>query len=147
MIRVGNTMPYSGPLSAYGTIGHTLAAYFQKINDEGGINGRKIDFRGYDDAFNPAKTFEQTRKLIDSDEVLFVFGSTGSASNSAVMPYMNRVRVRSFCIVRRNQVLESERRAVDDELDPELSHRSRDLRQAYFGYAAGRQDRDQISEG
>jgi ABC-type branched-subunit amino acid transport system substrate-binding protein len=93
MIRVGNTMPYSGPLSAYGTIGHTLAAYFKKINDEGGINGRKIDFRSYDDAFNPAKTFEQTRKLIDSDEVLFVFGSTGSASNSAVMPYMNRVRV------------------------------------------------------
>jgi branched-chain amino acid transport system substrate-binding protein len=92
-IKIGNTMPYSGPLSAYGLIGRTEAAYFKKINDEGGINGRKITFITYDDAFSPPKTVEQTRKLVESDEVLVIFGSTGTASNSAVMTYMNRQKV------------------------------------------------------
>jgi branched-chain amino acid transport system substrate-binding protein len=92
-IKIGNTMPYSGPLSAYGVIGRTEAAYFKKINDEGGVNGRKINFISYDDAFSPPKTVEQTRKLIDSDEVLVIFGAAGTASNSAIMPYMNRLKV------------------------------------------------------
>src|SRR5436309_9417693 len=72
-IRIGNTMPYSGPASAYGVIGKTEAAYFTKINAEGGINGRKINFISYDDAYSPPKTVEQVRKLVESDEVLLVF--------------------------------------------------------------------------
>src|SRR5215813_14305118 len=76
-IKIGNTMPYSGPASAYGVIGKTEAAYFRKINAEGGINGRQIVFISYDDAFNPPKTVEQVRKLIESDEVLLTFSSLG----------------------------------------------------------------------
>src|SRR5579872_5504838 len=70
-IKIGNIMPYSGPLSAYGVIATTEAAYFRKINDQGGINGRKINFISYDDSFSPPKTVEQARKLLESDEVLF----------------------------------------------------------------------------
>ena len=76
-IKIGSTMPYSGPASAYGEIGKTFAAYFNKINAEGGVNGRRITFISYDDAFSPPKTVEQTRRLVESDEVLFIFGSLG----------------------------------------------------------------------
>src|SRR5215467_3364762 len=72
-IRIGNTMPYSGPASAWGEVGKTHTAYFNKINAEGGINGRRINFISYDDAYSPPKTVEQTRKLVESDEVLLVF--------------------------------------------------------------------------
>src|SRR5215472_5822907 len=72
-IKIGNIMPYSGPLSAYALIGRTEAAFFRKLNDEGGINGRKITFISYDDAFSPPKTVEQARKLVESDEVLLIF--------------------------------------------------------------------------
>src|SRR4051812_11482054 len=72
-IKVGNIMPYSGPASAYATIGKTEAAYFNKINSEGGINGRKINFVSYDDTYSPPKTVEQARKLVESDEVLLIF--------------------------------------------------------------------------
>ena len=77
-IKIGNIMPYSGPASAYGVIGKTEAAYFKKINDAGGINGRKINFISYDDAYSPPKTVEQARKLVESDEVLFIFNSLGT---------------------------------------------------------------------
>src|SRR5450756_109191 len=83
-IKIGNIMPYSGPASAYGVIGRTEAAYFKKINDAGGINGRKIDFVSYDDAYSPPKAVEQARKLVESDEVLFIFNSLGTPSNSAI---------------------------------------------------------------
>src|SRR4030088_1148181 len=92
-IKVGNIMPYSGPASAYGVIGKTEAAYFKKINDAGGINGRKINFISYDDAYNPPKAVEQERKLVESDEVLFVFNSLGTPSNSAIQKYMNSKKV------------------------------------------------------
>src|SRR3954463_794549 len=72
-IKIGNIMPYSGPASAYGVIGSTEAPYFKKTNAEGGINGRKINFISYDDAYSPPKTVEQARKLVESDEVLFIF--------------------------------------------------------------------------
>lgn len=71
-IKIGNIMPYSGPASAYGAIGRTEAAYFKMINDQGGINGRKVDFISYDDGFSPPKSVEQARKLIEGDEVLLV---------------------------------------------------------------------------
>ena len=84
-IKLGNIMPYSGPASAYGIIGRTEAAYFKKINDAGGINGRKINFISYDDAYSPPKAVEQARKLVESDEELFIFQSLGTPSNSAIM--------------------------------------------------------------
>ena len=92
-IKIGNIMPYSGPASAYGIIGKTENAYFKKINAEGGINGRKITFISYDDAYSPPKTVEQARKLVESDEVLFIFNPLGTASNSAIQKYMNEKKV------------------------------------------------------
>jgi ABC-type branched-subunit amino acid transport system substrate-binding protein len=92
-IKVGNIMPYSGPASAYGIIGRTEAAYFKKINDAGGINGRKINFVSYDDAYSPPKAVEQARKLVESDEVLLIFNSLGTPSNSAIHKYMNSKKV------------------------------------------------------
>ena len=92
-IRIGNIMPYSGPASAYGVIGKTEAAYFDKINAEGGINGRKINFISYDDGYSPPKTVEQARKLVESDEVLFIFNPLGTPPNSAIQKYMNTKKV------------------------------------------------------
>ncbi|HEX7792537.1 MAG TPA: ABC transporter substrate-binding protein [Afipia sp.] len=92
-IKIGSIMPYSGPASAYGIIGKTQAAYFNKINSEGGINGRKINFISYDDGYSPPKAVEQARKLVESDEVLLVFGALGTPSNSAIQKYMNTKKV------------------------------------------------------
>jgi branched-chain amino acid transport system substrate-binding protein len=92
-IRIGNIMPYSGPASAYGVIGKTEAAYFNKINAEGGINGRKIKFISYDDGYSPPKAVEQARKLVESDEVLFIFNPLGTPSNTAIQKYMNAKKV------------------------------------------------------
>jgi branched-chain amino acid transport system substrate-binding protein len=92
-IKIGNIMPYSGPLSAYATIGKTITAYFNKINAEGGINGRKINFISYDDGFSPPKTVEQARKLVESDEVLLIFQSLGTPTNNAIQKYMNAAKV------------------------------------------------------
>jgi ABC-type branched-subunit amino acid transport system substrate-binding protein len=92
-IKIGNIMPYSGPASALGVIGKTEAAYFKKINAEGGINGRKIIFISYDDAYSPPKAVEQARKLVESDEVLFILNPLGTPSNSAIQKYMNEKKV------------------------------------------------------
>jgi branched-chain amino acid transport system substrate-binding protein len=92
-IKIGNIMPYSGPLSAYALIGRTQAAFFNKINAEGGINGRKINFISYDDGFSPPKTVEQARKLVESDEVLLIFQSLGTPTNNAIRQYMNQKKV------------------------------------------------------
>ncbi len=92
-IKIGNTMPYSGPASAYGVIGKTEEAYFNKINAEGGINGRKIKFISYDDAYSPPKAVEQTRKLVESDEVLLMFNPLGTPSNSAIQKYLNSKKI------------------------------------------------------
>ena len=92
-IKIGNIMPYSGPASAYGVIGKTEEAYFNKINAEGGINGRKIKFISYDDAYSPPKAVEQARKLVESDEVLVVFNPLGTPSNTAIQKYLNAKKV------------------------------------------------------
>jgi branched-chain amino acid transport system substrate-binding protein len=92
-IRIGNIMPYSGPASAYGIVGKTMSAYFRMINDNGGINGRKINFISYDDAYSPPKTVEQARRLVESDEVFLIFAPLGTATNSAIQKYMNTMRV------------------------------------------------------
>ena len=83
-IKIGNIMPYSGPASSYGVIGKTQAAYFNKLNSEGGINGRKINFISYDDGYSPPKAVEQARKLVESDEVLLIFQSRGTPTNNAI---------------------------------------------------------------
>ncbi|MEA2930044.1 MAG: branched-chain amino acid transport system substrate-binding protein [Hyphomicrobiales bacterium] len=92
-IRIGNIMPYSGPASAYGTIGKTLAAYFNKVNAEGGINGRKITFITYDDGYAPPKTVEQARRLVENDDVLLILNSLGTAHNTAIQKYLNGKKV------------------------------------------------------
>jgi len=92
-IKIGNIMPYSGPASAYGVIGKTEEAYFNKVNAEGGINGRKIKFISYDDGYSPPKAVEQARKLVESDGVLLIFQSLGTPSNTAIQKYMNAKKV------------------------------------------------------
>src|SRR5436305_12495391 len=92
-IRIGQTLPYSGPASGFGIIGRAQEAYFEKINAEGGINGRKIKFITLDDAYSPPKTVEQTRKLVEQDEVQVMFGSLGTATNNAVHRYLNSKKV------------------------------------------------------
>ncbi len=88
-IKIGNTYAYSGPASAYGVIGKTESAYFKMINDQGGINGRKINYISYDDGYTPPKAVEQTRKLVESDEVLFIFNPLGTATSLATIKYLN----------------------------------------------------------
>ncbi len=92
-IKIGNTNPYSGPASAYGMIGKTIAAYFKMLNDNGGIKGRKLNFVSYDDGYSPPKTVEMARKLVEQDQVLFLFQSLGTPSNTAIHKYMNAKKV------------------------------------------------------
>jgi len=97
-IRIGQTMPYSGPASSYGTVGKAELAYFAKINAEGGINGRKITLLSLDDGYSPPRTVEQTRKLIEQDQVLLLFSSLGTPTNAAVQKYLNAKKVpQLFC--------------------------------------------------
>jgi branched-chain amino acid transport system substrate-binding protein len=88
-IKIGQTMPYSGPVSALGTIGRAEAAYFRMINDQGGINGRKLLLISRDDAYSPPKTVELTRELVEREEVLLIFSAFGTATNAAVQRYLN----------------------------------------------------------
>src|SRR4051812_43899640 len=88
-IRVGQTMPYSGPASAYGTIGRAEAAYFQMINEQGGINGRKLVLLSLDDGYSPPETVEQVRRLVEQDQVLMIYQSLGTPTNTAVQRYLN----------------------------------------------------------
>src|ERR1700735_3236779 len=92
-IKIGQTLPFSGPASAYASIGKTQAAYFNMINEQGGVNGRKINLIQYDDAYSPPKAGEQVRKLVESDEVLLTFQILGTPSNSAVQKYLNSKKV------------------------------------------------------
>lgn len=98
-IRIGNIMPYSGPASAYGIIGKTMSAYFRMINDNGGINGRTINFISYDDAYSPSRAVEQARRLVESDEVLAIFAPFGTVSNAAIQKYMNSRRVPQLFVI------------------------------------------------
>src|SRR5919197_5864436 len=92
-IKIGNTNPYSGPASAYGTIGKAIGAYFKKVNDEGGINGRKINYITYDDGYSPPKTVEMVRKLVEQDQVAALFQTLGTPPNSAIHKYMSQRKV------------------------------------------------------
>jgi branched-chain amino acid transport system substrate-binding protein len=92
-IKIGNTNPYSGPASSYGTIGKSIGAYFAKVNDEGGVNGRKIVWVSLDDGYSPPKTVEQVRRLVEREEVLAVFQPLGTPTNSAIHKYMNENKI------------------------------------------------------
>jgi ABC-type branched-subunit amino acid transport system substrate-binding protein len=92
-IKIGGISPYSGPASAYGTIGKAIDAYFKKVNAEGGINGRQVKFITLDDGYNPARTVEQTRKLVEQEEVLLLFNTLGTPPNTAIHKYMNQKKV------------------------------------------------------
>jgi branched-chain amino acid transport system substrate-binding protein len=92
-IKIGQTMPYSGPASAYGMVGRTEAAYFKMINEIGGVNGRKLNFISLDDGYNPSKTVEQVRRLVEQDQVTFIFQSLGTSNNEAIRPYLNDNKV------------------------------------------------------
>jgi branched-chain amino acid transport system substrate-binding protein len=92
-IKIGNTNPYSGNASAYGTIGKAIDAYFKMVNEQGGINGRKVNFISYDDGYAPPKTVEMVRKLVEEDKVLFVFQTLGTPPNTAIHKYMNAKKV------------------------------------------------------
>src|SRR5262245_38708543 len=92
-IKIGQTMPYSGPLSAYGTLGKVEAAYFKKVNDEGGVNGRKVKLISLDDGYSPPKTVEMVRRLVEQDRVLLLFHTIGTGSNVAIQKYVNGKKV------------------------------------------------------
>ena len=94
-LKIGNIVPYSGPASVYSVYGRVFEAYFNRVNEQGGINGRRIKLISYDDGYLPPKTVEQARRLVESDEVLFLFGVVGTPTNAAIMKYMNTKKVRS----------------------------------------------------
>ena len=146
-IKIGNIMPYSGPASAYGVIGKTEQAYFNKINAEGGINGRKINFISYDDGYSPPKAVEQARKLVESDEVLRHVQSAGHAVELGDPEIPERqegaAAVRRH---RRHQMERSEELPVDHGLAAQLPERGADLRQVPAEGKAGRQDRRALPE-
>jgi branched-chain amino acid transport system substrate-binding protein len=97
-VKIGQTMPYSGPASAYGVNGRTHIAYFKRINESGGVNGRKINLISVDDGLQPAKTLEQTRRLVEQEQVAFIFGSLGTVSNAAIRSYLNDNKVPQLLI-------------------------------------------------
>jgi Periplasmic binding protein len=140
-IKVGNIMPYSGPLSAYALIGRTEAAFFNKINAEGGINGRKINFITYDDAFSPPKTVEQARKLVESDEMLLIFQSLGTPTNNAIRPYMNQKKATAVRRYRCHSLRRLDELSMDHGLAADLSDRGAYLCKIHPAEPAAGQDR------
>src|SRR5216683_3196459 len=123
-IKIGNTNPYSGPASAYGTIGKALGAYFKKVNDEGGINGRKINYISHDDAYSPPKTVEMIRRLVEQDQVAFVFQTLGTPTNSAIHKYMNQQKVPHLFVAsdatKKLIVLEQSHEVTDPTIDSQI---------------------------
>ena len=146
-IKIGNIMPYSGPASAYGLIGKTEEAYFKKVNAEGGINGRKINFISYDDGYSPPKTVEQARKLVESDEVLLVFNPLGTPSNSAIQKYMNSKKVpQLFVATGATKWNDPKNFPWTMGWQPNYQSEAADLRQAHAQGTSERQDRRALSE-
>ena len=122
-IRIGNTMPYSGPASAYGTIGKAIAAMFRMVNDQGGVAGRKVNFISYDDGYSPPKTVEQTRRLIEEDKVAALFAQLGTPTNSAIVRYVNQKKVPAPVPGhRRRQMGRLQGTSMDHRLAAELRH-------------------------
>ncbi len=146
-IKIGNTMPYSGPASAYGVIGKAESAFFKMVNDQGGVDGRKINFISLDDGYSPPKTVEQVRQLVEQDGVAFIFNTLGTPPNSAIaeipQPEEGAAAVRRH---RRRQVGQLQEVPLDHRLAAELPHRGADLRQIHPQGEARRQDRHPLPE-
>jgi hypothetical protein len=145
-IKIGNIAPYSGPASAYSTIAKTISAYFDKVNEEGGINGRKINFLSYDDGYSPPKAVEQARKLVESDEALLIFQSLGTPSNSAIEKYMNMKKVPQLLVATGATKFGNPGDPVDDGLAAELPERRHHLRPLDRRRNARCQDRRDVPE-
>ncbi len=146
-IKIGNIMPYSGPASAYGVIGKIEDAYFKMINEQGGINGRKINFISYDDSYSPPKAVEQARKLVESDEVLLLFSPLGTPSNSAIQKYLNSKKVpQLFVATGATKFGDAEGLSLDHGLAAALPERRPHLREISHEGEAGRQDRGAVPE-
>jgi branched-chain amino acid transport system substrate-binding protein len=146
-IKIGNTMPYSGPASALGVFGKSETAYFAMINEQGGINGRKIIFISRDDGYSPPKTVEVVRQLVEEEHVLLLFNTAGTPTSTAIHDYLNDDKVPLlFCLERRRQVERSQALSLDDRLAAQLSHRGAHLRPLHSREPAQRQDRGALSE-
>ncbi len=146
-IKIGSTNPYSGPASAYGIIGRAESAYFKMINDQGGINGRKINFISLDDGYSPPRTVEQVRKLVEQEQVLFLAGTLGTPPNSAIHKYVNaKRRAAHLRQHRRHQVGRPEELPLDHGFQPQLPGRGPHLRKLHPGDQARRQDRHPLPE-
>jgi hypothetical protein len=139
-IKIGNVEAYSGPASAYGIIGKTEDAYFKMINEQGGVNGRKINFISYDDGYSPPKTVEQVRKLIESDEVFLVFNALGTPTQTAVQSERQEGPA-AVSRHRRQQVERPEGLSLDHGFSAELPRRGPDIREIYPEDKTQRQSR------
>ena len=146
-IKIGQTVPFSGPASAYATIGKAQAAYIKMINDEGGVNGRKINFIQYDDAYSPPKTVEQVRKLVESDEVLLTFQLIGTPPNAAVQKYLNVKKVpQLFAATGASRFTDPKNFPWTMGFNPNYQTEGRILRAIYSEELPERQDRRPLSE-
>ena len=130
-IKIGQTMPYSGPALGLWSDRQTDAAYFKMINEQGGVNGRKINLISLDDGYSPPKTVEQTRRLVEQEQVAFIFGSIGTPTNSAVRPYLNENKVPQLFVATGASEERPRTLPVDNGLDPELPDRGGHLRETY----------------
>ncbi len=146
-IKIGNTMPYSGPASAYGVIGRTESAYFKMINEQGGVNGRKINYISLDDAYSPPKTVEQVRRLVEDEKVAFCFQTLGTAPNLAIRQYLNDNKVPQLFVSTGASVFsDPEHFPWTMGYNPKLPDRSPHLRQGHPRDEARRQDRSALPE-
>ena len=146
-IKIGQTMPYSGPASAYGAVGRTEVAYFKMVNEMGGVNGRKLNLISLDDGYSPPKTVEQTRRLVEQEGVAFIFGSLGTPTNAAIRSYLNDSKA--------PQLLISTGAAMFDDPQhypwtmgslPNYSNGGAYLRKAHSCHEARRENRRALSE-
>ncbi len=146
-IKIGNIMPYSGPASAYGTIGKAEAAFFKMLNEQGGINGRKIQFISYDDGYSPPKTVEQARKLVEQDGVLLIFNSLGTPTNTAIQKYMNQKKVpQLFVATGATKWNDPQHFPWTMGWQPNYQSRKPHLRELYPGASQWRQNRHTLSK-
>ena len=145
-IKIGNTNPYSGPASAYGLIGKTIDAYFKKVNAEGGINGRKVNFITYDDGYIAAEGGRAGRKLVESDEVLLVFQPLGTPSNTAIQKYMNSKKVPQLFVATGATKWGDPKAFRGRWAGSRPTSRRADLRQVHHEEPSERQDRHPLSE-
>ena len=141
-IKLGNTMPYSGAASPYGTVGKSEAAYFRMVNDQGGIKGRRINFISRDDGSSPPKTLEAVRKLVEEDQALLIFSPLGTPPNTAIWSYLNENKVpQLFALSGAEKWNDPEELSLDDRLVAQLPHRVPHLCPLHPKEPAGREDR------